>query len=118
LIRTGWRHLLRADPERYLRFGPGPYLRECRWLASFRPAVLGADTWGFETMDPAIRGGNLTPCHQELLMRFGIRLAEGLQLEDLAAAGLDRFVFCHNPVPAEGATASNAPPMVLASGSR
>jgi hypothetical protein len=80
--------------------------------------VLGADTWGFETMDPAIRGGNLTPCHQELLMRFGIRLAEGLQLEDLAAAGLDRFVFCHNPVPAEGATASNAPPMVLASGPR
>jgi kynurenine formamidase len=114
LVRTGWRHLLRTDPERYLRFGPGPFLRECRWLASFRPALVGADTWVFETIDPATRGDNLTPCHQELLVRFGIRIAEGLQLEDLAEAGIDRFVFCHNPLRAEGATASNAPPMALA----
>jgi hypothetical protein len=114
LIRTGWRRLLRSDPERYLRSSPGLFLRECRWLATFRPAVVGADTWSFETVDPAVRGGYLAPCHQELCMRFGIRIAEGLQLEELASVGVDRFVFCHNPLRAEGATASNDPPMAIA----
>ena len=114
LIRTGWRHLIRTDPERYLRYCPGPFLRECRWLATFRPAVVGNDTWAFETIDPAVRGDNLSPCHQELFLRCGIRIAESLQLEDLAGAGVDRFVFCHTPLLAEGATSSNAPPLAIA----
>ena len=114
LIRTGWRHLIRSDPRRYLNYSPGPFLRECRWLASFRPALVGNDTWAFETIDPAVRGDNLSPCHQELFMRHGIRIAEGLQLEDLAEARIDRFVFCHAPLPAEGATSSSAPPMAMA----
>jgi Putative cyclase len=118
LIRTGWRHLIRSDPERYLRYSPGPFLRECRWLASFRPALVGNDTWAFETIDPALRGDNLSPCHQELFMRHGIRIAESLQLEDLVAAKVDRFVFCHAPLPAEGATSSSAPPMAIANANR
>jgi kynurenine formamidase len=118
LIRTGWRHLIRTDPERYLRYCPGPFLAECRWLATFRPAVVGSDTWAFETIDPAVRGDNLSPCHQELFMRHGIRIAESLQLEDLAAARIDRFVFCHAPLLADGATSSSAPPMALATARR
>jgi kynurenine formamidase len=118
LIRTGWRHLIRTDPERYLLYSPGPFLRECRWLATFRPALVGNDTWAFETIDPAVRGANLSPCHQELFIRCGIRIAEGLQLEDLAAAKVDRFVFCHAPLLAEGATSSSAPPMALANAQR
>jgi hypothetical protein len=51
-------------------------------------------------------------------MRFGIRIAEALQLDELAAAGVDRFVFCHSPLRAEGATASNAPPMAVANVNR
>jgi kynurenine formamidase len=114
VLRTGWRRLIRADPRRYLRGGPGPYLRECRWLASFRPALIGSDTWAFETLDPSVQEDRVSPCHQELFMRFGIRIAESLQLDELAAAGVDRFVFCHSPLRAVGATASSAPPMAIA----
>jgi len=114
LIRTGWRRMLREEPERYLAGGPGPYVRECRWLASSRPALVGADTWGFEAIASAVRGGTFSMCHQELLMRYGVRIAEGLQLDDLAQAGVDRFVFCHSPLRAVGATASNSPPMAIA----
>lgn len=114
LIRTGWNRLIAAHPRRYLRANPGPYLRECRWLAGFRPAVVGADTWAFETSAVEARGDNISPCHQELFMRFGIRIAESLQLDELAAAGVDRFVYCHSPLRARGATAANSPPMALA----
>jgi len=114
LIRTGWNRLVTADPQRYLRANPGPYLRECRWLARFRPAVVGADTWAFETSAADVRGDNISPCHQELFMRFGIRIVESLRLDELTAAGVDRFVYCHSPLRAQGATAANSPPMALA----
>jgi Putative cyclase len=115
LLRTGWRRLLRTDPARYLAANPGVFLRETRWLAQFRPALVGADTWCFETIDPAVAGRLVTPCHQELFVRFGIRLGEGLALDELADAGVAQFVFCHAPLPSEGAISSNAPPVALAS---
>ena len=48
----------------------GVFLRETRWLAQFRPALVGADTWCFETIDPAVTGPLVTPCHQEPLGSF------------------------------------------------
>ena len=48
--------MLRTDPARYLAANPGVFLRETRWLAQFRPALVGADTWCFETIDPAVTG--------------------------------------------------------------
>lgn len=114
LVRTGWRNLLRTDPERYLRAAPGPFLAETRWLARHRPALVGSDTWCWSTLDPAVTRGQASPCHQELLVRCGIRLGEGLCLEELAAAGVDRFVFCHAPLRAQGAVSSNAPALAIA----
>lgn len=114
LIRTGWRVLIRDDPHDYLEGGPpGPYLRECRWLARHRPALVGSDTWVFEVIDPELSRGYLVPCHVELFMRFGIRIAESVRTDDLAADGVHEFVFCFNPQPALGATAANAPPLAL-----
>ncbi len=58
LLRTGWRELIELDPERYLgAVPPGPYLRECRYLAARRPALLASDTWNFETIDPDVVSG-------------------------------------------------------------
>lgn len=114
LLHTGWGRLIRTDPTRYLAANPGVYLRETRWLAQFRPALVGADTWCFETIDPAITGDLVSPCHQELFVRFGIRLGEGLALDELAAAGVTQFVFCHAPLPAVRAVSSNAPAIALA----
>lgn len=114
LLYTGWQRLVREDPERYMSANPGPWLRESRWLAQFRPAVLGADTWCFESLDLELCRRLAIPCHQELMVRFGIRVAEGLRLEELVGAGIDRFVFCHAPLLATGAVSSNAPPFAIA----
>jgi hypothetical protein len=114
VIRTGWHRLVHTDPVRYLSANPGVYLAETRWLASFRPALVGADTWCWETTDRAVHHGLVMPCHQELFVRFGIRLGEGLALEDLAARGIDRFVLCHAPLRATGAVSSNTPAIALA----
>jgi kynurenine formamidase len=114
LIRTGWRALIASDPERSLRGGPpGVYLRECRWLAARRPALVGSDTWCFEVIDPTLSDGHLVPCHQELGMRFGIRIIEAVRTDDLARDGVHDFVFAFNPLRARGAVASSAPPLAL-----
>ena len=113
LLRTGWRRLIATDPKRYMAGNPGGYLRETRWLAQFRPALVGADTWCWETLDQSISGRQVNPCHQELFVRFGIRLGESLNLDELADCGVTTFVFCHAPLPAEGAISSNAPPIAL-----
>lgn len=115
LLRTGWRELLGDDPTRYLEGGPpGPYLRECRYLARRRPALIGSDSWCFEVVDPSVTNGFVMACHQELSTRFGIRIAEAVRTDDLAEDRAYEFVFCFNPLPALGAVASNSPPMAMA----
>ena len=48
LIRTGWRQLISLDPDRYMQgMRPGLHLRECRYLAQFRPAIIAMDSWKF-----------------------------------------------------------------------
>ena len=114
LFRTGWGHLVRSEPDRYAQFEPGIYLREARYLARFRPAIIGGDTWGLESTDPNINGGNLFPVHQELFMRHGIRIGEGMRTDALVADGVSEFVFIVTPQYALGATAGNTPPVALA----
>ncbi|MFO0688654.1 MAG: cyclase family protein [Myxococcota bacterium] len=114
LIRTGWIRLVRTDPDRYRAASPGPFLREARFLARTRPALVGIDSWMFATSDAAVAGRTVSPTLQLLLVRYGIRVGEGLNLEALAEAGVDRFVFCHSPLRADGATASSAPAMAIA----
>ena len=108
MLRTGWNNLVRADPEQFLSASPGPWLRESRWLASHRPALLGIDSWVWGTLAPEATCGFYNACHQELNMRFGIRFGEGFQFEELADAGVDRFVLSHTPLRAHGATSSSA----------
>jgi kynurenine formamidase len=114
LIRTGWNRLARNDPERFLAASPGPWLRETRWLASKRPALLAIDTWVWGTLAPEATRGFYNACHQELNMRFGIRFGEGFQFEELSEAGVDRFLLAHTPLRGEGATSSSSPVLAIA----
>lgn len=119
LIRTGWTHLFSAsDPvkrARYLATEPGIYLREARWLAHHRPAIVASDTWALEVLPaPAPwTGTQLFPVHQELITHHGIRIGEAFRSEELAADGVHRFMFFYTPQRAKGATASNAAPAAL-----
>jgi len=114
VLRTGWNNLVRSDPKRFLSASPGPWLRETRWLASQRPAFLAVDSWVWGTLAAEATRGFYNACHQELNMRFGIRFGEGFQLEELADAGVDRFVLSHTPLRAVGATSSSVPALAIA----
>jgi kynurenine formamidase len=93
---------------------PGIYLREARWLAQFRPAVIGSDTWALEALgSPANNDGTAFPVHQELLMRNGIRIGESYVTDGPANDRVYEFVFAVTPQYAEGATCGNTPPLAL-----
>jgi hypothetical protein len=114
LVRTGWRNHLEVDPARYLSTAvPGLGLREIRYLASRRPAILGMDVWFFGARgqdDPAaaILG------HQEAAVRYGVRIGEAVPTDVLAADGVFEFVFILSPNNARGAVSANTPPLALA----
>jgi kynurenine formamidase len=131
LIRTGWNQLVEPhdpssphapdDPahpghpghQKYLASEPGIYLREARWLASRRPAIVGADTWALEVLGDPVVGPNVFPVHQELLTHFGIRIGEGVVADHLAQDRIFEFVYIVTPQFALGATAGNTPPCAL-----
>jgi kynurenine formamidase len=131
LIRTGWNQLLEPhdptgphapdDPghpghpahQKYLTSEPGIYLREARWLASHRPAIVGSDNWALEVAGHDVAGANVFPVHQELITRFGIRIAEAIVTDRLAEDRVFEFVFIVTPQLAAGATAGNTPPCAL-----
>jgi kynurenine formamidase len=131
LIRTGWNQLVNPkdptghapdDPDhpghpdhvKYLATEPGIYLREARWLASHRPALIGADTWALEVLGNPVSGSNAFPCHQELLTHHGVRIGEAMITDQLTEDAVFEFVYIVTPQFALGATAGNTPPVALA----
>jgi hypothetical protein len=123
LFRTGWTHLLNragfddpADPNnlRYIVAEPGIFLREARYLASRRVAMVGSDSWGLEVTAPAVVGENVFPVHQVLLTQHGVRIGEGVRTEELVADGVYEFVYIVTPQFHAGSTAGNTPPAALA----
>lgn len=118
IIRTGWSHLFGTDPStraRYIGAEPGIYLREARWLAQFRPAIVASDAPALEVLPaPAPWTGlQVFPVHQELLTHHGIRIGEAFNSEELAADRVYEFVFFYTPQRGKGATASNTAPAAL-----
>ena len=113
LLRTGWNTVARTEPDRYLAKEPGIHLREARWLAAHKPAIIGSDTWALEVLgNPVVR--HVFPVHRYLLVKYGIRIGEGIVTDELAADGVSEFVYVVTPQNAEGATAGNTPPAALA----
>jgi hypothetical protein len=130
LIRTGWNQLVHPkdpvghapddathpghpDHVKYLSSEPGIYLREARWLAEHRPAIIGADTWALEVVGNSVSGDNAFPVHQELITHYGVRIGEGIVTDGLARDGVHEFVYVCTPQYALGATAGNTPPAAL-----
>ncbi|MCP3803447.1 cyclase family protein [Allokutzneria sp. A3M-2-11 16] len=124
VFRTGWNQLLhrvnrQPNPADITRWGgaeglPGIYLREARYLAQFRPALIGSDTWALEVAgNVANNDGTAFPVHQDLIMRFGIRIGESIVLDGLARDRVHDFVYIVTPQFAEGATCGNTPPAAL-----
>ncbi|SFB40699.1 Putative cyclase [Amycolatopsis marina] len=115
IFRTGWNKLW-ADSalwSRYLSSEPGIWLAEARWLAQFRPAIVGGDTWGLEVFPSPVPTRFGEP-HQLLLAQEGIRIGEGYVTDGLSEAGKYEFVFIDTPQHAVGATATHNGPAAIA----
>ena len=113
IMHTGWTHLVRSDPGRYLTQEPGIYLEESRYFADKKVALVGSDTWGLEVLNPAVTGGNAFPCHQELIIKNGIRIGESFVTDEAIADGVYEGVFVATPENVPGATCGSTPPCFL-----
>lgn len=112
LVRTGWGKFW-SEPERYLK-APGVSAGGSRWLIDRKVAAVGADNMAFDVMGPADPELKVTlPGHVLLLVRAGIPIIENLNLEELAAAGVDEFVFVCLPLKMRGATGSPVRPIAI-----
>lgn len=114
LIATGWaRHW--DEPETFtgsVDGAPGPGVEAARWLAGFRPRVVGAETVAFEHI-PAGHGHSVLPVHRLMLVEHGINIIETLRLTELSVAGAAEFLFVLTPLALAGATGSPVRPVAV-----
>jgi len=104
MFRTGWSQLLKGrTPAGITRWSaaegmPGPYVREGRFLGSMRPACIASDTWALEVLGSADNvPGTAFPVHQDLLMRYGVRIGESVVVDELVADGVSECVYIVTP---------------------
>ncbi len=113
ILHTGWTHLVRDDPNRYLTQEPGIYLAEARYFTDRKVAMVASDTWGLEVLDPAVTGGNAFPCHQELFGHTGIRIGESFVTDAAVADHAYDGVLIATPENVPGATCGSSPPAFM-----
>ncbi|MFN0025862.1 MAG: cyclase family protein [Acidimicrobiales bacterium] len=128
VIRTGWHQLAEAALDagiktkegadlaaQYLGTEPGIYVREAKWLADHRPALVASDSWALEVLGNPINavGGLAFPVHNELITHYGIRIGEGVISDGLVAHGVGEFCYCYMPNHAYGSTAGCTAPFAL-----
>lgn len=113
IFHTGWTHLVKDDPNRYLTQEPGIYLAEARYLADRKVAMIAGDTWGLEVLNPAVTGGNAFPCHQELFAKFGIRIGESFVTDTVVEANCSEGLLIITPENVPGATCGSSAPTLL-----
>ena len=107
IFHTGWTHLGRDDPGRYLTQEPGIF------LAERKVAIIASDTWGLECLDPAVTGGNAFPCHQELFGKYGCRIGESFVTDSAIAEHCYEGLLVITPENVPGATCGSSPPTLI-----
>ncbi|MEU8105910.1 cyclase family protein [Nonomuraea muscovyensis] len=114
LVGTGWSRLWQsAEDFTGLRGGaPGPGIGAARWLAEWRPRVVGGETVAFEHVRPG-RGHATLPVHRIMLVEAGINIVETMRLADLLDTGVREFALVLNPLPIAGATGAPVRPLAL-----
>jgi len=115
LLHTGRISLWPGDRFFYDEHGElaneGIWLAETRWLAQFRPALIGTDSYTLEPMP--MPPGRRLQVHQLLLVKYGIRIAEMVNTSELARDRAYEFLFFWNGAMGKGATAWGDPPCAV-----
>jgi kynurenine formamidase len=113
LIRTGQMQFWPDMAAMAVAVDAGVCLDGARWLAKFRPSVVGADNVAFECV-PSYIDGDPQPVHVEMIRNNGIPLIEWVFLEELAEARQYEFAFVCLPLTVKGATGSMVRPIAIA----
>ncbi len=94
---------------------PGFGVSACKYLASRKIILTGADSWAVEAVAPNFAGENPQPfeCHLELMPKLGIWNLENLDLNQLVADGVSEFLFVWSPLKIKGGTGSPGNPVAL-----
>lgn len=95
LFHSNWMELLdgdNPDPERFGAAEPGLGVSGAEYLAEIGVMAVGADTWGMEVV-PAEEEGQAFRAHQILQPENGIYILENMDTRELAADGVNEFLF-------------------------
>jgi kynurenine formamidase len=93
LFHTGWTDaMLAAEPVTWGATIPGIDNDAARFLASFKPLAVGADTWGLGAVPPK-PGDKVFYDHAILLKENGIYILETMNTGRLASEGVAEFMF-------------------------
>jgi len=93
LFHTGWTDAMwEADPATWGATIPGIDNDAARFLASFKPLAVGADTWGLGAVPPK-PGDKVFYDHAILLKENGIYILETMNTGRLASEGVTEFMF-------------------------
>ncbi len=112
LIRTGFGALW-SVPDEYLH-AAGVSASGSKWLVERRAKVVGADNMAFDVIGLKDDELDVTlPGHLLLLVRAGIPIIENLNLEELAKAKVQEFLFVCLPLKMRGVTGSPVRPIAI-----
>jgi kynurenine formamidase len=111
-IRTGHGSRWRTHAATFYDGAPGIGLECARWLADKQVCVVGADNFAVDVVPPA-DPEVFHPCHQHLIMKHGIYLHEGMNLDGVAERKAYVFVYIFAPLPIVGGTGSPGNPLAI-----
>lgn len=112
LIRTGHGSRFFSRASSWYDGAPGLGLPAARYLAAMRPSMVGADNFAVDVIPP-VDPDVVLPCHQYLMMRHGIYLHEGMNLDEIASTGVYEFAYVFSPLPIVGTTGSPGTPIAV-----
>ncbi len=112
LIRTGHGSRFFSHASTWYDGAPGLGLPAARFLSLLQPSMVGADNFAVDVIPP-VNPEVALPCHQHLMMRHGIYLHEGMNLDELAETRRYEFAYIFSPLPIVGATGSPGTPIAV-----
>jgi kynurenine formamidase len=92
LFHTGWMQLLGTDNQRFISVQPGVGVEGAQYLADLGVVAIGADTPSLEVI-PFEHPQRVFAVHQTLLAKQGVYILENMNTAELAADGVQEFMF-------------------------
>lgn len=92
LFHTGWMQLLGTDNQRFISVQPGVGVEGVEYLADLGVVAIGADTPALEVI-PFEDPQRVFAVHQTLLAKQGVYILENMNTAELAADGVQEFMF-------------------------